>query len=280
MKKELKSYASVVGGEKALSPSPAAAGPSASTKRGGGGGRRRRRQKSKKVELPDELWAKILEGVDDNSVTAFASVNKQLRRVQQESGRKLETNLTRYDNAGEGVLKASHKLQTVSQEWCFWSMRSLGGGTIQDNWVYIMNAAAFSGHLKIFKYWTHAKIDQHTCAYAALGGQVEVLEYLREKRCPWGKDTTYWAALGGHLEVLKYAHKYQCPWSVRTCEAAAKGGHLEVLKYLYRNGCRWNEYTCVAAAERGDLDMLKYAHEYHCPWNKSTCDAAARRGHL
>ena len=44
-----------------------------------------KQQKEKKKELPDELWAKILENVDDNSVVAFASVCKQLRRVQQDS---------------------------------------------------------------------------------------------------------------------------------------------------------------------------------------------------
>ena len=40
--------------------------------------------------LPDELWDKILESVDDNSVMTFASVCKQLRRVQKRSGRELK----------------------------------------------------------------------------------------------------------------------------------------------------------------------------------------------
>ena len=44
-------------------------------------------------KMPDELWAKILESVNDNSVTAFASTCTQLRRVQQRSGRKLATDL-------------------------------------------------------------------------------------------------------------------------------------------------------------------------------------------
>merc|ERR1719410_1898954 len=50
-------------------------------------------EQQKKRGLPDEVWAKILEDVDDNSVMAFACVNKQLRRVQQESGRELATEL-------------------------------------------------------------------------------------------------------------------------------------------------------------------------------------------
>ena len=48
--------------------------------------------------LPDELWEKILGNVDDNSVMAFASVCKQLRRVQRRSGRKLETDMKSYSD--------------------------------------------------------------------------------------------------------------------------------------------------------------------------------------
>ena len=73
--------------------------------------------------LPDELWAKILEDVDDNSVTAFASASKQLRRVQKESGRKLKTDLQHYSfdsdlyYSGKSSSKVS-KLSAVSEDWC------------------------------------------------------------------------------------------------------------------------------------------------------------------
>ena len=43
----------------------------------------KKQQQKKRRGLPDELWDKILESVDDNSVMAFASVSKQLRRVQK-----------------------------------------------------------------------------------------------------------------------------------------------------------------------------------------------------
>ena len=56
----------------------------------------KKQQLKKRRGLPDELWDKILESVDDNSVLAFACVCKQLRRVQRRSGRKLKTDMLCY----------------------------------------------------------------------------------------------------------------------------------------------------------------------------------------
>ena len=58
----------------------------------------KKQQQKKRRGLPDELWDKILKSVDDNSVMAFASVSKQLRRVQRRSGRKLETDMKSYSD--------------------------------------------------------------------------------------------------------------------------------------------------------------------------------------
>ena len=41
------------------------------------------------------------------------------------------------------------------------------------------------------------------CAQMALNGNVELLEFLHEKGCPWDEDTCYKAAENGHLECLK-----------------------------------------------------------------------------
>lgn len=53
----------------------------------------------------------------------------------------------------------------------------------------------------------------------------------------WNKNTCANAAESGNLEVLMYLHENKCPWSKLSCENAAKNGHLEVLKYLHENGC-------------------------------------------
>ena len=44
-----------------------------------------------------------------------------------------------------------------------------------------------------------------TCAYAAEGGHLEVLQWARENDCPWDEETCTYAARGGHLEMLQLA---------------------------------------------------------------------------
>ena len=239
--------------------------------------------------LPDELWDKILESVDDNSVMTFASVCKQLRRVQRRSGRKLKTDMKSCSSSSFGGnphdVSKYKELSTVSEEWCHWTMSFLSAAKKQS--IQIMNAAAFSGHLGALKYWkerTRTKeslFDEQTCAFAAYGGHLEVLVWLRENNCPWNEATCRCAAWGGHLDVLKYAHEKGCPWDARTCMVvAARGGHLEVLKNLHEKGCYWDASTCSEAAEGGHLEVLKYAHEKGSPWDEWTCSEAAKGGHL
>ena len=118
------------------------------------------------------------------------------------------------------------------------------------------------------------------CEQMAYDGNLELLQFLRAKGCPWDEDTCLNAAKNGQLECLKYAHENGCPWDETTCKYATIYGHLECLKYLHENGCPWNKWTCSHAAHNGHLECLKYAHENGCPWDKYTCSWATENGRL
>ena len=234
--------------------------------------------------LPDKLWSKILDKVHKDSVTLFACVCKQMRRVQQKSGRKLETSLQSYSlSTRAGFLFSEEKLSSVSEEWCFWSMRFAKKKKAPKK--QIVNAAAVWGHLDALKHFrkksrAQTLFDEETCVFAALGGHLEVLKYAHENGRPWNYKICYAAAKGGQLEVLKYAHEKGCPWKEDTCFHAAAGGHLEVLKYLRENQCPWNEGTCYAAARYGHLEVLKYTHENGLPWNQKDYQGTWREAAL
>jgi len=49
--------------------------------------------------------------------------------------------------------------------------------------------------------------------------------------------TCYYAAGGGHLEMLKWLRSEGCPWDEYICNAAAYCGHLEMLEWLRSEGC-------------------------------------------
>ena len=53
------------------------------------------------------------------------------------------------------------------------------------------------------------------------------------------KNACFKAALGGNLEVLEWLHDAGAPWDVHTCAIAAYGGHLEALQWLRAHGCPW-----------------------------------------
>ena len=65
-----------------------------------------------------------------------------------------------------------------------------------------------------------------TCAFAAMGGNLEVLQWAHGNGCPWDEQTCYWAATGGHLDVLRWAHEKGCPWSEETRAMAARLGYV------------------------------------------------------
>merc|ERR1711934_692323 len=83
------------------------------------------------------------------------------------------------------------------------------------------------------------------------------------------------AAVGGHLEILQWLRSEGCPWDSRACSCAASGGHLETLKWLRSEGCPWDEETCRSAAEHGHLEVLKWLRSEGCPWDEKACSGAA-----
>ena len=134
------------------------------------------------------------------------------------------------------------------------------------------------------------------CAAAAAAGNRDLLEWLRERSCPWDVETLIaairaqdmglleWlsekgcpvtphdgpklagAAAGvGNLPMLKWlvnAHGWDC---VDTCPEAAKGGHLEVVQWLRsqraRHGCDCYDGSVDYAKEHGHAALLKWLTE-------------------
>ena len=56
-----------------------------------------------------------------------------------------------------------------------------------------------------------------------------------QNACPWDEWPCAYAARGGHLETLKWLRENGCPWHKWTCACAAETGHLEVLKWAREN---------------------------------------------
>eukprot|EP00611_Tribonema_gayanum_P011389 TRINITY_DN2160_c1_g1_i5.p1 TRINITY_DN2160_c1_g1~~TRINITY_DN2160_c1_g1_i5.p1 ORF type:complete len:292 (+),score=55.44 TRINITY_DN2160_c1_g1_i5:364-1239(+) len=149
------------------------------------------------------------------------------------------------------------------------------------------HAAAFTGRLDVLErvlgtyHPACAPPDERTCAYAALGGQLALLQALRAQGCPWDVFTCGFAARAGHVHVLQWAIANCCPYdNAITFSCAAACGQLHVLWWLAANDRHPNESTCCAAAHSGQLHVLRWLFMQGCAWDASTAEAAARNGHL
>ena len=251
--------------------------------------------------LPPEMWQKILdEYLDQNDLLALAMTCRFFRDTTKDLGNKLVTNLraNRLLELRESGKVASHSLgwfqwvcDTLKARPGFqhtWSMRRVKGAVYKGN---LLNYAAFQGSVEILRWLMEEKgcePNGGTGWLAAMGGSVEILEYLSGWGYYFNQNACEEAAREGHLEALKFLRGLDppCRWKEcwKTCEGAAKGGNLEVLKWARSEDppCLWDGGTCMKAAEGGHLEVLKWVRDQDppCPWDKMTCSEAAYGGHL
>lgn len=64
---------------------------------------------------------------------------------------------------------------------------------------------------------------------AAEGGHLDVLQWLRQRHCPWNDMVTYSAAVRGHLDLLRWAIDHGCPYQTDDLErVAVRSGNEEL----------------------------------------------------
>jgi len=114
------------------------------------------------------------------------------------------------------------------------------------------------------------------CSYAATGGNIELLKWVRECECPWSECRR--VAKRGDLEMLIWARENDCDWEQNTCNYAAREGHLEVLKWAKENDCPFDENVCQSAVRGDHFELLKWAVEHGCPLVPETLQIAERGG--
>jgi hypothetical protein len=98
--------------------------------------------------------------------------------------------------------------------------------------------AVLSGDFERVKY-LYKKGERHsrlTCVYAAKGGHLEILKWLKEQGAPL-EETCYFAAKTGDLSLLKWLRKEGTPWNEEICYESSLAGQSEVLKYMRKHGC-------------------------------------------
>ena len=230
-------------------------------------------------EWPDVLAVEVLTRLDPTDLVVFGQAARACRAAVVAFGVPQEEAASdEIDDEGTGggplLLRAQNFVGSVG--------RLAWGKERGCPWIASICAyAARGGQLEVLKWAWERRCpwDSRVCLFAVWGGHLELLQWARERGCKWDEYMCP-AMLGGHLDVLTWAHEHGCPWDSRDCLFAAWGGHLEVLRWAREHSCPWDSRTCAFAALGGHLEVLKWAREHHCPWDSWTCTNAVENGHL
>ena len=164
-------------------------------------------------------------------------------------------------------------------------------------------AAAFHGHQALLEYMAGLcdsaslvgldllKDDKpgELCAYAASGGHLELLQWLRSHGCEWGRTITA-AARRGHMSIVQYALGARCPLSSEALYpggfvvAAAESGHTDLVRLAAGNDrCLYDGHSksrtvslpMFHAASHGNLAMMQFLHSRGHPFDWRMVNEAA-----
>jgi hypothetical protein len=153
----------------------------------------------------------------------------------------------------------------------------------------IMSVVARDGNLEMIQWLKEMKcpIDRNTFSEAARGCHVEVLDELQESY-GWPEESYGWPdstcdaiAFTGRLDILQWALDKGCPWDARCASTCARFGHTDMFRWILDERFFINVVDiCSNAASGGHLQLLQLAREYDCPWDENTFHCAARSGNF
>jgi hypothetical protein len=107
-------------------------------------------------------------------------------------------------------------------------------------------------------------------------GDLELLQYVREKGAPFTAHTLASAAGRDALAAVRWLRDVGCPWDATACRRAAHSkAAIPMLEFLLGGGCPVDEAACEAAASAGSLEVLQFLRARGVPWGSTTCSCAA-----
>ena len=125
----------------------------------------------------------------------------------------------------------------------------------------VLREAAEYGQLACLRYlYEHGCPSDATAVEgAAMYGHIDCLIYLyRDARCGIGWCSCDFAALGGHLECLRFLRFCRAPWGSRTMLRAVRGDHVDCVRFLIKEQCPGLRHALVHAVQLKRPRVLRY----------------------
>ena len=146
------------------------------------------------------------------------------------------------------IIKSKSPNTIAMIEWYIrtWQLeRKKGTYDMEDfDYLSLLDIAAEAGDVALFHYVHDHYSDgsewsEYTCACAAEGGSLEILQYLRDNGCPWDENTCLYSAEKGHFHVTRWAIEHGCAYSHKVYSHVLKSMSLftlDMLNWLYDRG--------------------------------------------
>jgi hypothetical protein len=137
-----------------------------------------------------------------------------------------------------------------------------------------VSGAVHQGHLRILEHLHSAgcELSETHCREAAERSNLQLLQWLRARNCPWDSDAVGCAAAAaGSKDILLWLQQQQgAVLTERTMCRAAGAGKAALVHWLHANGCPWSEDVLCYAAVGAHADLFKWLHLNGCPYTETT----------
>jgi len=188
------------------------------------------------VNNDDICFKHVLPRLNPTELKFLYEVNTETRALVKRSSRKRELRKT---------FKVE-EMSSISTLEVAWENRPLWPRWWEE--IYFCWRVAYTNKLELLK-WAReekkCKWGGWTITAAAAQGNLEMVKYCVANACPINKYACAFAADGGHLECLKYLREEaKAPWDYEVLHFAHAKKHLECLRYAIEKKCpTWSDYT-------------------------------------
>lgn len=138
----------------------------------------------------------------------------------------------------------------------------------QINTGELLKCAAYGGHNHIIS-WVLEKFNCNTkslevCTFAAYGGKLETLKFLKQKNFPWDYRVLIYAVINGDIDMIKWTLMNGCPWTDVIYSDLVKLDNIEIFDWLYENNYKPPQRLIYSTIRQNNLELIIWAINHGC----------------
>jgi Ankyrin repeats (3 copies) len=147
---------------------------------------------------------------------------------------------------------------------------------------WAMAYAAEGGQIEIVKLMIEKGATDFDWAMreAAEGGRMEIVKLMIEKGATGFNNSMIWASRGGEMEIVKLMMEKGATKFNKVMVVAARGGQMEIVKLMIEKGAMDFNTVIAEAAEGGQMEIVKLMIEKGATDFDKAMENAVREGRM